>query len=295
MARGGGNKKIFQYCNDSSGDILCLRARQGHSGRNPIDPSLQDNVLIPNDFFFSHRKCDQFTLHHEFRIDTRRTKFEQKTDSILHACGPTNKEHRDPSNIDLEHHVLHGTSRKWKKHQNTVYWVDIELAQEKGLMFYQTRSNAMILYDTLPAYCIPKVVMMETGEMIYEKVYASPRPPPMISFKDNWMKELGSEIARGSEDSQQIQPTSKTLLSSTVRLVKSEQPSGLLAQEIEKDVLFGCECTNVSTGRPVYSCVRVSVECLDQNKDADENVDTDQIGTGRLVKSGQSIGLFSQR
>ena len=27
------------------------RAPQGHSGRNPIDPSLQDNVLIPNDFF----------------------------------------------------------------------------------------------------------------------------------------------------------------------------------------------------------------------------------------------------
>ena len=77
--------------------------------------------------------------------------------------------------------------------------------------------------------------------------------------------------------------------------MKSEQPSGLLTQEIEKDVLFGCECTNVSTGRPVYTCVRVSVECLDQNKDADENVDTDQISTGRPVESEQSIGLFSQR
>ena len=48
---------------------------------------------------------------------------------------------------------------------------------------------------------------METGEIIYEKVYASPRPPPKISFKDNWMKELGSEVAGGSEDSQQTQPT----------------------------------------------------------------------------------------
>ena len=50
MAKGG-NKKIFQYCTDPSGqEILYLRALQGHSGRNPIDPSLQDNVLIPNDF-----------------------------------------------------------------------------------------------------------------------------------------------------------------------------------------------------------------------------------------------------
>ena len=102
--------------------------------------------------------------------------------------------------------------------------------------------------------------MMETGEIIYEKLYASPRLPPKISCKDSWMKELGSEFAGGSEDSQQTQPISKTQLSSTGRLVKSEQPSGSLTQEIGKDVLSGCESTNVSTGRPVKSCVPVSVE-----------------------------------
>ena len=51
MAKGGGNKKKFQYGTDPSGqEILYLRALQGHSGRNLIDPSLLDNVLIPNDF-----------------------------------------------------------------------------------------------------------------------------------------------------------------------------------------------------------------------------------------------------
>ena len=45
-------KKRFQYCIDSSGqEILYLRVLQGHSGRNPIDPSLQHNVLIPDNFF----------------------------------------------------------------------------------------------------------------------------------------------------------------------------------------------------------------------------------------------------
>ena len=48
MQGGGSNKKIFRFCTDSSGqEILYLRALQGHSGRNSIDPSLQDNVLIP--------------------------------------------------------------------------------------------------------------------------------------------------------------------------------------------------------------------------------------------------------
>ena len=49
--RGGGNEKRFQYCTDPSGqEILYLRALQGHSGPNLVDPTLQDNV-IANDFF----------------------------------------------------------------------------------------------------------------------------------------------------------------------------------------------------------------------------------------------------
>ena len=76
--------------------------------------------------------------------------------------------------------------------------------------------------------------MMETGEITYEKVCASLRPPPKISFEDNWMKELDSEVAGGSEDSQQTQPKAKNPIVRTVRPVKSEQPSGSLTQEIDK-------------------------------------------------------------
>ena len=74
----------------------------------------------------------------------------------------------------------------------------------------------------------------------------------------------------------------------------SNHPVCLLRRST-KDVLFGCESTNVRSVRLVNSCVPVSVERLDQDKDADENVDADQIRTGRLVESGQSIGLLTQR
>ena len=73
------------------------------------------------------------------------------------------KEHKDPEKIDLEApRLARYMHTAWKKRQNTVYWVDIKLAQKKGLKFYQTRSNAIILYDTLPAYRVPKAVRMET-------------------------------------------------------------------------------------------------------------------------------------
>ena len=71
------------------------------------------------------------------------------------------------------------------------------------------RTNAIILYDTLPAYCISKVLVMESGEIIYEKVFVSLRPLPTVSFKDNWMKELDSEVAGNSKDTQRNQPKTK--------------------------------------------------------------------------------------
>ena len=51
---------------------------------------------------------------------------------------PMDKEQKDPDTIDLEAPRLAQYMHKaWKKHQNTVYRVDIKFAQQKGLKFYQ--------------------------------------------------------------------------------------------------------------------------------------------------------------
>ena len=48
--------------------------------------------------------------------------------------------------------------------------------------------------------CIPKVVRLKTGEVLYEKAYMSLRPPPKMSLKHDWMKELGSEVAQRPDE-----------------------------------------------------------------------------------------------
>ena len=132
----------------------------------------------------------------------------KKQTVFITSVNLVNKEHRDPNNIGLEApRLAQYTQKTWKKHQNTVYRVDIKLAQKKGLKFYQMRSNAIILHETLPAYCIPKVFRMETGEIIYEKVYVSPRLPPKICSKDNWMKELGQRLLDKQKTPNQPNPT----------------------------------------------------------------------------------------
>ena len=200
MARGGGNKKRYQYCTDSSGVILYLPALQGHSGRSFIDLTVQDNVVIPDGFFqyIYHVGCaiNLHSITNSELIPGGQILSNRQTVFFL-LVDPMDKKHKDLDTVDLnEPRHAQYMHKAWKKHQITVYWVDINLALKKGLKFYHTRSNAIILHETLPAYCIPKVVRMEIGEVIYEKVYASPSPPPKISLKHDWMKELGPEVAQ---------------------------------------------------------------------------------------------------
>ena len=68
----------------------------------------------------------------------------------------------------------------WRVHQNKVFWCNLKLAQRKGLEFYQTRSHAIVLFNTLPAICIEKVVHMKTGEDLHCKVHPSRRLPRVV-------------------------------------------------------------------------------------------------------------------
>ena len=172
LAGGGGNKKRYQYCTDSSGTIY-LRALQGHSGRNLIVPSLQDNVIIQSNFFqYKHHVGGAINLHSI--INSGLIPGGQNLSNIQTVLflpvDLMDKSHKDLDVIDLggPRHAKY-MHNAWKRHQDAENWVDINLAIEKGLKFYQTRSNAIILQETLPACCIPKVVWMETGEVKYEK------------------------------------------------------------------------------------------------------------------------------
>ena len=104
MARGGGNKKRIQYCTDDSGEILYIRALQGHSGRNLVDPSLQDNVLIPDGFFkYTYHVGCAINVHSIINsglIPGGQNLSKRQTVFFL-LVDPIDKEHKDPETIDL--------------------------------------------------------------------------------------------------------------------------------------------------------------------------------------------------
>ena len=94
--------------------------------------------------------CNQFTFHHQSGIDTRGQNLSKRQTVFFTSVDPMNKERKDLDVIDLKApRLAQCLQTAWKRHQNTVYWIDINLAQKKGLKFYQTRSNAIILHIVL--------------------------------------------------------------------------------------------------------------------------------------------------
>ena len=115
-------RKRFQYCTDSSGqEILYLRALQGHSGRNPIDPTLQDNVLIPNSFFeyIYHIGCAVIlhSITNSGLIARGQNSRRERQTVFFTAVNPMHNNHQDPIELDLTKPRLASYKQKWKRHQ----------------------------------------------------------------------------------------------------------------------------------------------------------------------------------
>ena len=73
---------------------------------------------------------------------------------------------------------------------------------DRGLQFYQTRSHAIVLHDTLPAFRIEKTVCMKTKEKLYLKVRSTPRLPRVVlkAKSHSGQQDQREQDARSSRD-----------------------------------------------------------------------------------------------
>ena len=118
------------------GTIIYFRALQGRSGGSLIDLTLQDNVLIGTGIFpYIYHVGSTFNLFSVVsnglvlggqNLSRRQTVFFLPGD-------PRNESHRDPEYIDFSVPRLARYMHKtWKRHQDAVSWVDIDLAIKEG-------------------------------------------------------------------------------------------------------------------------------------------------------------------
>ena len=162
----------------------------------------------------------------------------------------------------------------WKRHQDAVFWVDINLAIRKGLTVSQTRSNAIILQGTLPAYCIPKVVRLKTGEVLYEKVYMSPRPPPKISLRHEWTNELDSKVVQQPEGETVRQPEGEVVRQTKFFQSTQPTPNPIRDRSGRPD--------NMKDGRNTSRSQEINVNSFNEELSSSDR-------TGRLVETNTFI------
>ena len=96
---------------------------------------------------------------------------------------PRDKEHQDPEHIDFSVPRRENTCTVHGRNIKTRYFWLILILRLKRDHHSIKRGRMQLSFKELPAYCISKVVRLKTGEVLYEKSYMSPRPPPKISLR----------------------------------------------------------------------------------------------------------------
>ena len=121
----------------SADTILYLRAIQGHSGGKHVNPTLQDNVLLPSDFaehiYHVGSSHDTHSIIQSGLIPGWQRRQERETCGVLY--GRESNVHRSLSREGLRRDEAQDCSvqTQWKIHQNAVYWCNLRVAQSKGV------------------------------------------------------------------------------------------------------------------------------------------------------------------
>ena len=266
LAAGGGPKRRYQYCPDYLGSIIYLRALQRHSGDNIIDLEMQDHVLItPGIFPYVYHVGSNFNIPSILSngLIPGGQNLSGRQSVFFLPIDPRDEDHRDPENIDYSvPRRARYVQNSWKRHQDTVFWIDIDHGIIKeGLRFYQTKSNAIILQGVLPPSCIVKAEKLKGGEPLYKRQYLSPRPPPKISLRNDldWAKgndNVGSTVEHRPVGKIVQQSLGETVHFGSSKPTQSPKTNGdrsgkPVAQEIVVGVLQEEPSSSDRPGRPV--------------------------------------------
>ena len=158
LAAGGGSKRRYQYCSDNLGSIIYLRALQGHSGSNLIDPVLQDNVFIePGIFPYIYHVGSNFNLHSiiSYGLIPGGQNLSRRQTVFFLPVDPRNEDHKDPEYIDYSApRLARYLQNAWKRHQDAVFWVDIDLGIREGyVLSNKIERNYSARNTSSPLYC----------------------------------------------------------------------------------------------------------------------------------------------
>ena len=256
LQNGGRHKKRFQYCTDSTSEqILYLRASKVIR-KNLVDSSLQDNVLVPDNFFgFIHHVGCYVNMHSIIASGLiaggKKNSGRDRQKVLFTAVEPMNTHCFELKEFDLAEPRLAAYKLSWKIHQDAMYWVDIGRAQRMGLKFWilkQARSEPVtrnsvtdVDLETSGGYNLLSVESVSFLERVNARLRVMRNRPPKDKMDDidkhslSWRicmsSTLSAAVFLGRDHSENLQsnrstdekPTVKKLFEVTQKLIREQR------------------------------------------------------------------------
>ena len=193
-------QKRLQYCMDLNDNLIFLRAFNGHSGGALVDPAFAVRLVGKSTFttWEVPWQCIPSCKQGWLMAGGKGTKEGRQT-VFFTARDPMGNE-PDEEYQDLFETKKGTVQKQVESHSGRNYWINLRKAQDKGLTFWQTtRFHAIILYDSVPADCIERVV----------STAPTPRPPPKILLKEAWQVQHDKRITWSRDTTIHPKPPSK--------------------------------------------------------------------------------------
>ena len=142
----------------------------------------------------------------------------KKEDSLSASLRPSGDNPDEELSDDLSKPRKVHYHSTWKNTQDAAYWINFVRAQDKGLRFWQTRSQPEIVHNSVPTDCIDKVISQKGERTLFERL-STPRPAPKIVIKSAWQSQQQQQPQQQQQDSESGSTRTRKL----VRRVQREE------------------------------------------------------------------------
>ena len=174
-----------------------------------ISPRVMNYVMIPYIFkrFIHHvgRARDRYSFAEIGLVAGGKERKEGRQTTFFIPLDPFNSDAdeaesiTDTTNPRKVQYQIH-----WRPEQDAVYWTHVSTAQDAGLEFWQTGSNAIITYQSVPKECVVKVVS-ESGRREFLARQLTPRERPKVTLRPSWVHTRSNTVSMPRETESNLQ------------------------------------------------------------------------------------------
>ena len=210
------------------------------------------------------RARDQYSIAEIGLVAGGKERKEGRQTIFFSPLGPFNSDANEADSItDLKKPRKVKYQSHWRLEQDAVYWIHLSTAQDAGLEFSQTSSNATITYQSVPKESVVKVVS-ESGKRELFARQLTPRERPKVTLRPSWIYERSNTVSMRRETESNLQAWNSNPTSSESR----EWPN----KEIEQSIDLRVDCIPPTTREQVQKLM-VAEEILkdDSTQDREEN------------------------